>query len=92
MNDCYRCRYLEPFNKMVPIYHPFERGVAEKVILAFAQDPEAQKAATEAGASKASLIFLQFLHPRSFNADPHPGLCLTHAERFTLNADPVTGQ
>jgi hypothetical protein len=42
---------------MVPIYHPFERGVAEKVILAFAQDPEAQKAATEAGASKASLIF-----------------------------------
>ena len=57
MNDCYLCRYLEPFNKMVPIYHPFERGVAEKVILAFAQDPEAQKAATEAGASKASLIF-----------------------------------
>ncbi len=59
MNDCYLCRYLEPFNKMVPIYHPFERGVAEKVILAFAQDPEAQKAATEAGASKASLICSQ---------------------------------
>jgi len=44
---------------MVPIYHPFERGVTEKVILAFAQDPEAQKAASEAGAAKAS--FFTFL-------------------------------
>ena len=49
-------RYLEPFNKMVPIFHPFERGVAEKVILAFAQDPEAQKAAREAGAARASTV------------------------------------
>jgi hypothetical protein len=70
MNDCYRCRYLEPFNKMVPIYHPFERGVAEKVILAFAQDPEAQKAATEAGASKASLIFLQVFGLSFFYCGP----------------------
>jgi hypothetical protein len=40
---------------MVPIYHPFERGVAEKVILAFANDLEAQKAAKDAGAARASI-------------------------------------
>ncbi len=51
----YLCRYLEPFNKMVPIYHPFERGVAEKVILAFANDLEAQKAAKDAGAARVSI-------------------------------------
>jgi len=45
-------RYVEAFNKMVPIFYPFERGVAEKVILAFAKDPEAQRAAKEAGASR----------------------------------------
>ena len=45
-------RYLEAFNKMVPIFHPFERGVAEKVILAFAQNLDDQKAAKEAGAAR----------------------------------------
>ena len=33
-------RYMEPFSKMVPLYHPFERGVAEKTILVFAKNEE----------------------------------------------------
>ncbi len=63
---------------MVPIYHPFERGVAEKVILAFAQDPEAQKAATEAGASKASLICSQV-----FGSVADPG-CLSRNRPLSI--------
>merc|ERR1719352_2006866 len=44
---------MDGFTKMVPVYHPFERGVAEKVILAFCKEPEDIKAAEEAGAFKA---------------------------------------
>jgi len=46
-------KYIDSFTKMVPIYHPFERGVAEKVILAFCKEPEDIKAAEQAGANKA---------------------------------------
>jgi len=47
-----REKYLDSFTKMVPIYHPFERGVAEKVIMVFCNDPEDMKAAEAAGAAK----------------------------------------
>ena len=46
-------RYIEPFNKMIPLYHAFERGVVEKSVLAFAHKMEDQQAALEAGAKKA---------------------------------------
>ena len=46
-------RFMDGFTKMVPIYHPFERGVAEKMILAFCKEPEDIKAALKAGATKA---------------------------------------
>jgi len=46
-------KYLEGFSKMVPIYHPFERGVAEKSIMVFCKDPEQAKQALAAGAIKA---------------------------------------
>ena len=46
-------RYIEGFTKMVPIYHPYERGVAEKHILVFCKTPEEIKLAEDAGAKKA---------------------------------------
>jgi len=46
-------KHLEGFTKMVPIYHPFERGLAEKIILAFCKNPEEIQAAEAAGATKA---------------------------------------
>jgi len=46
-------RFMDGFTKMVPIYYPFERGVAEKIILVFCKEPEDIKAALAAGASKA---------------------------------------
>jgi len=46
-------KFIDSFTKMVPVYHPFERGVAEKVIMAFCKDPEEMKAAEAAGATKA---------------------------------------
>merc|ERR550539_1421532 len=46
-------KYIEGFTKMVPIYHPYERGVAEKHILVFCKTPEEIKLAEEAGAKKA---------------------------------------
>eukprot|EP00092_Neocalanus_flemingeri_P029737 GFUD01032285.1.p1 GENE.GFUD01032285.1~~GFUD01032285.1.p1 ORF type:complete len:408 (+),score=116.95 GFUD01032285.1:61-1284(+) len=51
-------KYLDGFTKMVPVYNPFERGVAEKVILAFCKQPEEIKAAEAAGATKAGGIEL----------------------------------
>ena len=46
-------KYIEGFTKMVPIYHPYERGVAEKHILVFCKTPEEIRLAEEAGAKKA---------------------------------------
>ena len=46
-------RYIEGFSKMVPLYNPFERGVAEKSIMVFAKDPDIQKLAIKAGANQA---------------------------------------
>jgi len=46
-------KFIDEFSKMVPIYHPFESGLAAKQILVFVEDPEVQKAALDAGASKA---------------------------------------
>jgi len=46
-------KYMEAFSKMVPVYHPFERGVAEKSILVFCKDPDTAKQALAAGALKA---------------------------------------
>jgi ribosomal protein L1 len=46
-------KYMEPFSKMVPLFHSFERGVVEKTVLVFAKTPEDQNAALEAGAKKA---------------------------------------
>ena len=37
---------------MVPLYHAFERGVSEKMILAFAKNEESLDAARNAGAMK----------------------------------------
>lgn len=52
MQNVKKDKYLDSFSKMIPIYHPFERGVAEKVILAFCKTPEEMKAAEAAGANK----------------------------------------
>ena len=46
-------KFIEASSKMVPVYNPFERGVAEKQILAFAKDPEACREAEASGALKA---------------------------------------
>jgi len=46
-------KYLDGFTKMVPIYHPYERGVAEKHILVFCKSPEEIAIAEAAGAKKA---------------------------------------
>jgi len=46
-------KYIEPFSKMVPLFHSFERGVVEKSVLVFAKTIEEQNAAVEAGAKKA---------------------------------------
>ena len=46
-------KYLDGFTKMVPIYHPYERGVAEKHILVFCKSSEEMAAAEAAGAKKA---------------------------------------
>jgi large subunit ribosomal protein L1 len=45
-------KYLDGYSVMVPILHPFERGVAEKAVLVFARDPEAVRAAEAAGAAR----------------------------------------
>jgi len=45
-------RYFDSWMTMVPIYNPFERGVAEKHIMVFAKNPEAIKDAEAAGADK----------------------------------------
>lgn len=45
-------RYIEAFTKMVPLYNAFERGVSEKMILAFAKNEESLDAARNAGATK----------------------------------------
>ena len=37
---------------MVPLYNAFERGVSEKMILAFAKNEESLDAARNAGATK----------------------------------------
>jgi len=46
-------KYLDGFTKMIPIYHPYERGVAEKHILVFCKSPEEIAIAEAAGAKKA---------------------------------------
>jgi len=46
-------KYVEPFSKMIPLFHAFERGVVEKSVLVFANTMEDQNAALEAGAKKA---------------------------------------
>jgi len=46
-------KYIDGFSKMVPVYNPFERGVAQKNVLAFCKQPDEIKAAEAAGASKA---------------------------------------
>jgi len=46
-------KFMDGYSKMVPVYNPFERGVAEKTIMVFAKDPEAVQAAEAAGALKA---------------------------------------
>lgn len=46
-------RYIEPFSKMTPLYHPFERGVAEKSIMVFAKNEASIQEALDAGAHKA---------------------------------------
>ncbi|XP_023319715.1 uncharacterized protein LOC111694891 [Eurytemora carolleeae] len=45
-------KYIEAFTKMVPLYNAFERGVSEKMILAFAKNEESLDAARNAGATK----------------------------------------
>ena len=46
-------KYLDGFSKMIPIYHPYERGVAEKHILVFCRQPQEIADAEAAGAQKA---------------------------------------
>jgi len=51
-------RYVDASTKMVPLYHPFERGVTQKAILMFAKNDEALTEAREAGAEKAGGVDL----------------------------------
>jgi len=53
MSGAKKDRYMEPFSKMVPLYHPFERGVAEKTIMVFAKNEEALQVARDAGVERA---------------------------------------
>ena len=46
-------KYLDPFSKMVPIIHPYDRGVPDRSVLAFVPNPDMEKEAIEAGALKA---------------------------------------
>eukprot|EP00088_Acartia_fossae_P058702 TRINITY_DN6909_c0_g1_i3.p1 TRINITY_DN6909_c0_g1~~TRINITY_DN6909_c0_g1_i3.p1 ORF type:complete len:408 (-),score=122.98 TRINITY_DN6909_c0_g1_i3:99-1322(-) len=45
-------RFVDAFNKMVPMMNGFERGVSEKTVLVFAKSAEAAETATQAGAKK----------------------------------------
>lgn len=49
---------MDAFSKMVPLYYPFERGVAEKTIMVFAKSEEALKEARTAGAERAGGVDL----------------------------------
>ena len=40
MSTAKKDKYLDGFSKMIPIYHPYERGVAEKHILVFCRQPQ----------------------------------------------------
>ena len=46
-------KYIDSFTKMIPIYNPYERGVADKQILVFCKKPEDIQIAEAAGAKKA---------------------------------------
>ena len=54
-------KYIEAYSAMVPIFHPFERGVAEKQIMVFGRDPELLKLAEAAGAFKVPVLLLPWL-------------------------------
>ena len=43
-------QYLDPFSKMVPIVHPYDRGVADRTVMAFVPNSEIEEIAKEAGA------------------------------------------
>ena len=49
---------MDAFSKMVPLYHPFERGVEEKTIMVFSKNEESLKLARDAGAERAGGIDL----------------------------------
>jgi len=51
-------RYIDAMTKMVPLFHPFERGVTQKTIMLFAKNEEGLIAAKEAGADRAGGIEL----------------------------------
>jgi len=51
-------KYMDTFSKMVPLYHPFERGVTQKSILVFAKNDEALNVARSTGAELAGGIDL----------------------------------
>lgn len=51
-------KYMDAFSKMVPLYHPFERGVEEKTIMVFSKNEESLKLARDAGAERAGGIDL----------------------------------
>ena len=53
MSTAKKDKYLDGFSKMIPIYHPYERGVAEKHILVFCRQPQEIADAEAAGAQKA---------------------------------------
>lgn len=57
-------KYIEPFSKMVPLFHSFERGVVEKSVLVFAKTIEEQNAAVEAGARRREDKILLMILPR----------------------------
>jgi len=46
-------KYLDVFSKMVPIIHPYDRGVPDRSVLAFVPNPDMEKVAIEAGAAQA---------------------------------------
>ena len=46
-------KYLDGFSKMVPIVHPYDRGVPDRSVLAFVPNPVMEKVAIESGAAQA---------------------------------------
>lgn len=53
MRSTKKDRYLDEFSKTIPIIHHYDRGIPDRMVMAFCPTEEIKAAALEAGASKA---------------------------------------